>query len=74
MLLAVYGFVAGWLLNVLAGLTEVYGVFPISVQVPGGQSYGDFAMSAALLSVAICLLTLSALVLRGLSRAERSLW
>jgi len=68
MYLAAYGFVAGWLFNLLAGLTGVYGVFPFSAQVPGGHSYGDLAMSAALLSVAICLLALSVLVFRGLSR------
>ena len=70
MLLATYGFVAGWLFNLLAGLTGVYGVFPISAQAPGGHSYGDLAMSVALISVAICLLTFSALVFRGLSRTE----
>ncbi len=70
MLLAVHGFIAGWFFNLLAGLTGVYGVFPISAQAPGGHSYADLAMSVALLSVAICLLMLSALVFRGLNRAE----
>lgn len=69
--LAAYGFVAGWLFNLLAGLIGVYGVFPISAQAPGGHSYGDLAMSAALLSVAICLLALSALVFHGLNKAKR---
>jgi hypothetical protein len=73
-LLAAYGFVAGWLLNLLAALTGVYGIFPISAQAPGGHSYADLAMSAALLSVAVCLLTLSALVFRGLRRADDQLW
>ncbi len=71
MLLAAYGFVAGWFFNLLAGLSGVYGVFPVSAQAPGGHSYGDLAMSAALLSVAICLLVHSALVFRGLSKSER---
>jgi hypothetical protein len=70
MLLAIYGFVAGWLFNLLAGIIEVYGVFPISAQAPGGHSYADLAMSAALISVAICLLTFCVLVFRGLSNTE----
>ncbi len=70
MLLAIYGFVAGWFVNMLAGLTGIYGVFPFSAQPHGGHSYADFAMSAALLSVAICLLILSVLVFRGLSKAQ----
>jgi hypothetical protein len=70
MLLAIYGFVAGWFFNFLAGLTGVSGVFPISAQASGGHSYGDLAMSAALISVAISLLAFSALVFQGLSRTD----
>ena len=65
--LAVYGFGAGWLVNFVAALTGRFGVFPISTAAAGGHSIGDIVISAGLLSVAMCLLALAAIVFRGLA-------
>lgn len=64
--LAIYGFGAGWLVNLLAGLTGRAGVFPVSVASAGGRSAGDFAISAGLLSVAFALFAMVVIAFRGL--------
>jgi hypothetical protein len=70
-LLAVYGLYGGWFFNFVGALTGHFGVYPISTQPSGGNSFGDYVVSAGLLSVALSLFTLSGLVLWGLRKSDQ---
>jgi hypothetical protein len=65
--LAIYGFAAGWFINLAAAVTGILGVFPVSVAPAGGNSPADFALSAGLLSTAVALFTSAFIALRGLN-------
>jgi hypothetical protein len=49
--LAIYGFAGGWLINFVAAVTGVFGVFPFSVARSEGRQVADFLISGGLLSL-----------------------
>ena len=65
-ILAVYGFGVGWFVNFLAAVTGRFGIFPVSVSAAPGGGLQDVFISLGLASVALALLALCALLLRGL--------
>ena len=66
--LGIYGFCAGWFINFIAAITGHFGLFPISTSVTPGKGLGDAIISIGLISVALTLLVLSVLIVRGLLR------
>jgi hypothetical protein len=69
--LAIYGFVLGWVLYFTAGVTGVAGLSPMAGAGARGAPFVETMMSAALLSVAVALLTLVGMVWRH-ARVSRS--
>jgi len=69
--LAIYGFVGGWLINFVAAVTGDLGVFPISVGVSHGSLVGNIFVSCALLTVALADFALAGIVLRGLGENDK---
>ena len=70
-LLAVYGFGVGWFVNLLAGLTGRTGIFPISVSSAPGHGLPDALVSIGLVSSAVALFALCAVLVRRLSGVAR---
>jgi hypothetical protein len=63
---AVYGFFVGWLLNLLAAVTGIFGIFPLSVGISEGDPLANGLFSVGLLSVALADLALCWVVFQGL--------
>ena len=63
-----YGFVIGWLVNFVAGFTETFGIFPISVSSSHKESSGDLLISIGLLSVALALFMACVMLFLGLRK------
>ena len=63
--LAIYGFVAGWLVYLTAAVTGTAGLFPMAGDGARGTPLVEAMMSAALLTVAIALLALAAILWRA---------
>lgn len=69
--LAIYGFFAGWLLYLTAAVTGAAGLFPMAGAGERGTRAVEAVMSAALLTIALALFALAAMVWRH-ARGSRS--
>ena len=67
----VYGFGMGWLVNFIAAISGIFGVFPVSVSANQQRSPGDILISVGLLSVVLALFALCAILSVGLRRANQ---
>lgn len=67
----IYGFGMGWLVNFVAAISGVFGIFPISVSASQQRSPKDILISAGLLSVVLALFALCAILLWGLRPTDR---
>jgi hydroxylaminobenzene mutase len=68
--LAVYGTVTGWLVYLTAAVTGTAGLFPMAGAGARGTPVVEAMMSATLLTVAVALFALSAMVWRAARRAR----
>jgi hydroxylaminobenzene mutase len=68
--LAIYGFVMGWLVYLMAAVTGAAGLFPMAGAGARGTPLAEAMMSAMLLTVAVALFALSAMVWRAARRAR----
>ncbi len=64
----IYGFGMGWLVNFIAAISGIVGVFPISVSASQQRSPADLLISAGLLSVVVALFALCAILFSGIRR------
>lgn len=67
----IYGFGMGWLVNFVAAISGIFGIFPISVSASQQRASADILISAGLLSVVLALFALCAILLWGLRRTDR---
>jgi len=70
--LAIYGFVVGWLLYLTAAATGAAGLFPMAGEGARGTAVVEAMMSTALVTVAVALFGLAAVLWRH-ARLSRSL-
>jgi hydroxylaminobenzene mutase len=62
--LAIYGFVAGWLVYLTAAVSGAAGLFPLAGSGTKGGALAETLMSTALLTVALALFALAYLIVR----------
>jgi hydroxylaminobenzene mutase len=70
--LAIYGFVAGWLLYLTAAVTGAAGLFPLAGGGARGSALVEGLMSTAFLTVALALFALVGLIVRHAGGTDRS--
>lgn len=68
--LAIYGFVTGWFVYLTAAVTGTAGLFPMAGAGSRGTPLVEAMLSVTLLTVAVALLALSAIVWRAARRAR----